>query len=69
MAEQEKKKLDLPWGTLLPLLAALAGVIAQVKPLVSSRPAISGEKPVEVIAEQNVDARLWQDPLAVAKKA
>lgn len=69
MADQEKRTLDLPWGTLLPVIAALAGVIAQHKPLVSSRPATPGEKTVEVTAEQDVDARLWQDPLVAAQKA
>lgn len=68
MAEAEKPKLDIPWGTLLPLIAVLAGIIAQYKPLVSERPAAPGEKAVEVTAEQDVDARLWQDPLAVARK-
>jgi hypothetical protein len=62
MAETEKQKLEIPWGTLLPLIAVLAGIIAQYKPLVSERPAAPGEKAVEVTAEQDVDARLWQDP-------
>ena len=68
MAEDEKRKLDIPWATLLPLFAALAGILAQYKPLVSTRPAAPSEKPVEVIADQNIDARLWQDPLGVAHK-
>jgi hypothetical protein len=68
MAENDKPKFDLPWATLLPLAAVLAGIIAQYKPLVSSRPAVPSEKSVPVIAEQDVDARLWQDPIAVAQK-
>ena len=68
MAEEEKRKLDIPWATLLPLVAALAGILAQYKPLVSTRPAAPSGKPVEVIADQNIDARLWQDPLGVAHK-
>lgn len=68
MAEEQARKFDLPWGTLLPVLAALAGVIAQFKPLVSTRPTVPNEKPVPVIAEQDVNARLWQDPIAVAQK-
>ena len=68
MAEDDKPKFDIPWATLLPIIAVLAGIIAQVKPLVSERPAVPGEKAVEVVAEQDVDARLWQDPLAVAEK-
>src|SRR4029077_17767592 len=68
MAANDKPKLDIPWGTLLPLIAALAGIIAQYKPLESERPLAPGEKSVEVVGEQDVDARLWQDPLAVARK-
>ena len=68
MAEGDKAKFDIPWATLLPLVAALAGIIAQYKPLVSSRPTVPAEKPLEIVAEQNVDARLWQDPIAVAEK-
>jgi hypothetical protein len=68
MAETEKTKFEIPWGTLLPLIAILGGIIAQYKPLVSERPAAPGEKAVGIIAEQDVDARLWQDPLVVAQK-
>jgi hypothetical protein len=52
----------------LPLLAVLAGVIATYKPLVSERPSVPNEKTAPVIAEQEVDARLWQDPIGVAQK-
>ena len=68
MADEQTKKFDLPWGTLLPVLAALGGVISQFKPLVSTRPPVPSEKAVAVTAEQDVDARLWQDPIAVAQK-
>jgi hypothetical protein len=68
MADEPTKKFDLPWGTLLPVLAALGGVISQFKPLVSTRPPVPSEKAVGVTAEQDVDARLWQDPIAVAQK-
>jgi hypothetical protein len=68
MADDGKPKFDLPWGTLLPLLAVLAGVIAQYKPLVSTRPPVPSEKAIPVTAKQDVDARLWQDPIAVAQK-
>jgi hypothetical protein len=68
MANNDKRKFDLPWGTLLPLLAVLAGVIATYKPLVSERPSVPSEKTAPVIAAQDVDARLWQDPIGVAQK-
>jgi hypothetical protein len=68
MADNDNRKFDLPWATLLPLVAVLAGVVAQFKPLVSTRPAVAKEKAIPVIAEQDVDARLWQDPISVAQK-
>src|SRR5689334_4789432 len=68
MAEDQPRKFDLPWGTLLPLIAMLAGVVAQYKPLVSERPSVASEKTAPVIAAQDVDARLWQDPVGVAQK-
>src|SRR5262249_45005091 len=68
MADDNKRKFDLPWATLLPLMAVLAGVIAAYKPLVSERPSVPSEKTAPVIAAQDVDARLWQDPIAVVQK-
>lgn len=68
MADDDKRKFDIPWATLLPLIAVLGGIVAQYKPLISARPAVPSEKSVEVIAAQDVDARLWQDPLPVAQK-
>jgi hypothetical protein len=68
MADNDKRKIDIPWGTLLPLMAVLAGVLVQYKPLVSERPSVPNEKTAPVIAEQDVDARLWQDPIGVAQK-
>src|SRR6266487_3403214 len=68
MAEDDKRKFDIPWATLLPLIAVLGGIVAQYKPLVSTRPPVPSEKAIPVIAEQDVDARLWQDPISVAQK-
>src|SRR5437870_4294469 len=69
MAEDEKRKLEIPWATLLPIVAALAGIIAQYKPLVSARPAVPSTKLTEQLAAQDIDARLWQDPLDVVQRA
>jgi hypothetical protein len=68
MASDDKTKFDVPWATLLPLVAVLAGVVAQYKPLISTRPLTPAEKPIPVPAREDVDARLWQDPIAVAQK-
>src|SRR6266404_1226325 len=69
MADDDKRKFEaIPWATILPILAALAGLVAQYKPLVSTRPTVASEKPVPAIAKQDIDARLWQDPIGVAQK-
>jgi hypothetical protein len=68
MAEDLKQKLDIPWATLLPIVAAFAGIVAQYRPLVSTRPPVPNTKAAEVIADQDVDARLWEDPLVVVQK-
>jgi hypothetical protein len=68
MADDDKHRFEIPWATLLPVIAILAGVVAQFRPLVSTRPSASGEKSIPVMAAQDVDARLWQDPIAVAQK-
>ena len=67
MSEETKPKFELPWGTLLPVLAALAGLIVQFRPLVTTRPAVAAEKAMPVIALEDVDARFWQDPIAAAQ--
>lgn len=69
MADEGKPRFEIPWATLLPLVVALAGLIAQFRPLVSARPSIPNSKPIDFTALQDVDARLWQDPLVVAAKA
>src|SRR5215467_8925130 len=68
MADNDKRKFDLPWATLLPVAAVLAGIVVQYKPLVSERPSVPVEKTAPIIAAQDVDARLWQDPIGVAQK-
>src|SRR5437773_3118959 len=69
MAVEQQPKFDLPWWTLLAVIAALAGIVAQrPKPLVSERLPPPGEKLIEVSGEQETDARWWQDPLAIAQK-
>src|SRR5437867_3594070 len=68
MADNDRRKFELRWGTLLLLMAVLAGVMAQYKPLVSERPSVLSEKTAPVIAAHGVDARLWQDPIAVGQR-
>ncbi|HKP02170.1 MAG TPA: hypothetical protein VJU77_02315 [Chthoniobacterales bacterium] len=67
MAEQENKGGgSISWANVTALLVAVAGGISLlVSPLVSSRPQ-KGSRPVQTLADQDVDARLWQDPLRVS---
>jgi hypothetical protein len=61
MAETEKQRLEIPRGTLLPLVAILGGIVVQYKPLVSERPAAPGDKAVErttnILATDRVNGR------------
>src|SRR5437762_1392051 len=68
MADDDKRKFDIPWATVLPLIAVLAGIVAQYKPLVSTRPPVPSEEAIPLTAKQDVEARLWQDPISVAQK-
>src|SRR5437773_5297629 len=68
MADDDKRKFDIPWATVLSLIAVLGGIVAQYKPLVSTRPPVPSEKAIPLTAEQDVEARLWQDPISVAEK-
>ncbi len=67
--EQTKGGFSLPWMNLTALVAAIAGGISVlVEPIISSRPPLKPNKPRSAIATQNVDARLWQDPLRAASE-
>jgi len=67
----DKEKAGAPWGPGL-LIALLLGVgtlfIADV-PYVSDRLQDGGLRTEQRFAEQDVDARLWQDPLGVIQRA
>ncbi|HEX8280853.1 MAG TPA: hypothetical protein VF551_05720, partial [Chthoniobacterales bacterium] len=67
MADQESKSgLSIPWANITALfIAVVGGLTLLFDPLVSSRPQ-KGSRPLGTTAEQDVDARLWQDPLRVA---
>ena len=69
MAESEKKSLNIPWPPLLALLAAVLG-LAALLPSPSARPtAAGGGERALAGGSQEVSARLWQDPLSVARDA
>jgi hypothetical protein len=37
MADNDKRKIDIPWATLLPLAAVLAGVVADMRFSIQSK--------------------------------
>jgi hypothetical protein len=52
----------IQWSTLLAVAAAVVGAVSRLTPLTSTRPAdpVAGSR--LSIGDQDVDARLWQDP-------
>src|SRR5215470_6686918 len=68
MAEQSKKATGLPLTNIAVLLALLGGVALYRLPLTSPRPGVEPGRGTVGWAQQDVDARLWQDPLDVSSK-
>jgi hypothetical protein len=72
MAEQRDgrslwESLNASWPTIVGLGTALVLGLLTLPPLDSSRPPSAKTQPLETIGEQDVDARLWQDPLTAAE--
>jgi hypothetical protein len=61
--DKPQKSIDLPWPAIAATLVALGGVFVYLNPLQTSRPAERTGLHLGVNHLQNVDARLWQDPL------
>jgi hypothetical protein len=61
--DKPRKSVDLPWPAIAGALVALGGVFVYLNPLQTSRPAERTGLHLGVNHLQNVDARLWQDPL------
>jgi hypothetical protein len=68
MADQTKKATGVPLTNIAVLLALLGGVALYRLPLTSPRPGVEPGRGTVGWAEQDVDARLWQDPLEVSTK-
>src|SRR5258706_3931103 len=69
MATEKSDPSSFPYGSLLAIIVLVAGVVVHQLPLESKRPGGPGTKRLVTENIQDVDARLWQDPLAAAQRA
>lgn len=58
------KNIPLPWQGFAALAAAIAGAVLYFAPLDTSRPTDREGVPLPAEGDEDVNARLWQDPLA-----
>ena len=61
--DKPRKSIDLPWPAIAAALVALGGVFLYLNPLQTSRPVERTGLRIGFNHLQDVDARLWQDPL------
>ncbi|HEY6169534.1 MAG TPA: hypothetical protein VI454_15945 [Verrucomicrobiae bacterium] len=62
MEEKRTTSFGVPWPWILALVAAGGGAFLLRSPLISSRPAEDHHHEHLLIGDQDVEARLWQDP-------
>src|SRR6478672_9233509 len=65
-SETQRKPIELPWTTIIAVLAATGGLFLFLNPLETSRPRERNGLELHIDRVQDVDARLWQDPLRAA---
>ena len=68
MAQPERDAASSYSGILLVILMSVGALLVQQIPLPSSRPAEAPVTQPAAAAQQNVDARLWQDPFEAVGK-
>jgi hypothetical protein len=61
--DKPRKSIELPWPAIAAALVAVGGVFLYLNPLETSRPAERTGLHLSFNHPQDVDARLWQDPL------
>lgn len=64
--DNPRKSIELPWPAIAAALVALGGVFVYLNPLQTSRPPERTGFHLSFNDLQDVDARLWQDPLRTA---
>ena len=62
----EPRQVQLPWQGIAALTAVITGAVWYLTPINTSRPPAKSGLSLRVSSDQDVDARLWQDPLAAA---
>src|SRR4051812_5388964 len=66
MAE-EKGESIIPWPAVGTLIVILTGGYLSHEPLTSARPKVDPRLTSQNLNEQDIQARLWQDPVAAAE--
>ncbi|PYJ00138.1 MAG: hypothetical protein DMF00_08830, partial [Verrucomicrobia bacterium] len=66
--DSKKRLVDLPWATIVAIVAASTGFFLYLNPLQTSRPPERAGFHSDVDRPEDVDARLWQDPLRAASE-
>jgi hypothetical protein len=68
MANSDDKPSILPLANIASLVVLIGGIAFYLAPLTSSRPSAEPDHEVTAWGEQDVDARLWQDPLEASDR-
>jgi hypothetical protein len=63
MADQKSESI-IPWPAVVALVAMIGGAYWYLDPLTSSRPRVDPRQSSQSLNAQDVDSRLWQDPVA-----
>src|SRR4051812_38036021 len=66
MSGERSSGSAVPWPAVATAVAVVGGLFLYWTPLKSSRPQSPPGRPMRSLGAQDVDARLWQDPLSVA---
>jgi len=60
------RRSTMSWPSVLVILLASWGILRTSSPMISQRPRVETEQLPSTTGAQNIPARLWQDPLALA---
>lgn len=66
MAESSNKGISIPWSAIFAACTVLGGLFYWLIPVASLRPPTPPSTILSSLGFQDIDARLWQDPLAAA---